>query len=427
MDKFIINGGVQLEGTISVSGSKNATLPIAVAAAILADSASVIHNVPNLRDVETLCAVLEVLGATTKYKNSTLYIEPISRLVHEAPYDLVRKMRASIYVLGPLLARLGRAKVSFPGGCAIGPRPIDLHIKGLERLGAKIQIRGGYIVAEADGLVGAEMLLRGQYGSSVGATANVMMAATLAEGTTIIRSAAREPHVSDLARFLNAMGANIEGIGTSVLKIHGVKQLRGTEYAVVSDDVETGTFMVAGAITKGDIFVKNAVPENLTAISEKLTEAGVQLDWEDDGVRVTTPRQLQAVDVRTDTFPGFPTDMQAQMMGFLSVTPGISIITETIHTDRFIHVGELNRMGADIQVDRNSAVIRGVPRLNGAPVMASDLRAGAVLVLAGMAAEGETIVSRVYHIDRGYESIEKKLASIGADIIRVNDSSPIPQ
>ena len=420
MDKFIINGGKRLEGTVSISGCKNAVLPIAVAAAILGDSVSVIHNVPNLKDVETLSAVLEVLGATTKYKNSTLYIEPINRLVHEAPYDLVRKMRASIYVLGPLVARIGRAKVSFPGGCAIGPRPIDLHLKGLAHLGADITVDAGYILAQADKLVGTEIYLRGPYGSSVGATANVLMAATLAEGTTTIRSAAREPHVTDLARFLNAMGANIEGIGTAVLKIHGVKQLHGAEHTVIPDDIETGTFMVAAAITQGDVFVKNGVHENVVAVSAKLSEAGVQLDWTDDGVRVTTPESLHAVYVRTDTFPGFPTDMQAQMMGLLSVTPGISVITESIHTDRFIHAGELNRMGADIRVEGNNAIIRGVPQLSGAPVMTSDLRAGAVLVLAGLAAEEQTVISRVYHIDRGYQSIEKKLAGLGADITRVS-------
>ena len=421
MDKLIIKGGRRLEGTISVSGSKNATLPIAVAAAILADSASVIHNVPNLRDVDTLCAVLEMLGARTKFKESTLHIEPKSDMAYEAPYDLVRKMRASIYVLGPLVARLGRAKVSFPGGCAIGPRPIDLHLKGLERLGTDIKIEGGYIIAQTDGLVGADIHLRGTHGSSVGATANVMMAATLAKGTTLIRDAACEPEVTELANFLNAMGANIEGIGTSVLKIHGVKRLHGTEYAVIPDRIEAGTFMVAGAITQGDVFVKNAISEHLGAVSEKLLRAGVQMDWAGDGVQVTTPRPLQAVDIRTDTYPGFPTDMQAQMMGLLSITPGISIITEGIYTDRFTHAAELNRMGADIRVEGSSAVVHGVPKLSGAPVMASDLRAGAVLVLAGMAAEGETVVSRVYHIDRGYEFIERKLAGIGADIVRVND------
>ncbi len=421
MDRLIINGGKQLEGTISVSGSKNATLPIAVAAAILADSSSVIHNVPNLNDIDSLCAVLEVLGATTKLENSTLYVEPGDRSAYEAPYDLVRKMRASIYVLGPLVARLGLGKVSFPGGCAIGPRPVDLHIKGLQQLGAEVEIDSGYIIARTSGLVGAEMYLRGPHGSSVGATANVMMAATLAEGKTIIRGAACEPEVADLANFLNAMGADIEGVGTSTLTIHGVKQLHGTEYTVISDRIEAGTFMVAGAITKGDVFVKDAPAQHLGATSEKLIEAGVQLDWTDDGVRVRTPRGFQAVHIATDTYPGFPTDMQAQMMGLLSITPGISTITEGIYLDRFMHASELNRMGADIRVEGNHAVVRGKLRLSGAPVMASDLRAGAVLVLAGMAAAGETVVSRIYHIDRGYEGIEQKLAGIGADIIRVRD------
>ena len=421
MDKLVIKSGKQLEGTVSVSGSKNATLPIAVAASILGDGASAINNVPDLRDVGTLRSVLEVLGAVTKFKDSTLHIAPRNEIVYEAPYDLVRKMRASIYVLGPLLARLGRAKVSFPGGCAIGPRPIDLHIKGLEQLGAQIEIKEGYIHARADRLVAADMDLSGVHGPSVGATANVMMAATLAEGTTVIRSAAREPHISDLANFLNAMGAEIEGIGTSVLKIHGVKQLRGTEYSIVPDDIEAGTFMVAATITGGDVFVKDAVQENLEAVSAKLSEAGVQLDWKENGVRVTTPRQLSAIELNTEPFPGFPTDMQAQMTGLLSLVPGTSVITEAVHTDRFMHVAELNRMGADIQVCGHRATVRGVSKLSGAPIMASDLRAGAVLVLAGMAAEGETVVSRVYHIDRGYERIEEKLTAIGADIVRIDD------
>lgn len=419
MDKLVINGGKRLEGTVSVSGSKNAALPIAIAAAILADGASVIHNVPNLRDVETLCGVLETLGAATKYKNATLHVKPINRIAYEAPYDLVRKMRASVYVLGPLVARLGKAKVAFPGGCSIGPRPIDLHLKGLECLGARITIEGGYITAEANRLIGAKINLKGRYGPSVGATANVMMAAALAEGTTTIRNAAREPHIVDLANFLNAMGAEIHGIGTPVLKIHGVKQLRGIEYTVIPDDIETGTFMVASAITNGDVFVQNAFRNHLGSVSDKLLEAGVQLDWEENGVRVTTPRQLAAIDVNTEAFPGFPTDMQAQIIGLLSVTPGISTVTETIHTDRFMHVSELNRMGANIDIEGNRAIIRGVNKLSGAPVMASDLRAGAVLVLAGMVAKGETVVARVYHIDRGYESIERKLADVGADIVRL--------
>ena len=421
MDRLIINGGKQLKGTIPVSGSKNATLPIAVAAAILADSSSVIHNVPNLKDIDSLCAVLEVLGATTKLENSTLYIEPGNRIAYEAPYDLVRKMRASIYVLGPLVARLGIAKVSFPGGCAIGPRPVDLHLKGLQQLGAEVEIDSGYIIARANGLVGGEMYLRGPHGSSVGATANVMMAATLADGKTTIRGAACEPEVTDLANFLNAMGADIEGVGTSTLTIHGVKQLHGTEYTVIPDRIEAGTFMVAGAITKGDVFVKDAPAQHLGATSEKLIEAGVQLDWTDNGVRVRAPQEFRAVNIATDTYPGFPTDMQAQMMGLLTVAPGISTITEGIYLDRFMHASELNRMGADIRVEGNQAVVRGKRRLSGAPVMASDLRAGAVLVLAGMAAVGETAVSRIYHIDRGYEGIEEKLAGIGADITRVSD------
>ena len=421
MERLIVKGGTRLEGTIPVSGCKNAVLPIAVAAAILGDGVSVLHNVPNLTDVNTLCAVLEGLGATTKLKNSTLYIEPISHLEYEAPYELVRKMRASIYVLGPLVAKLGKAKVSFPGGCAIGPRPIDLHIRGLEHLGAEVTVQQGYIYAQAERLTGTEMYLMGQYGPSVGATANIMMAATLAQGTTVIRGAAREPHISDLAHFLNAMGADIEGIGTSVLTIHGVKHLRGTEHSVISDDIEAGTFMVAGAITKGDVYVDGITEQQLPTVSEKLTEAGVNLDWDDKGVRVTTPRELRGIDVTTSPFPGFPTDMQAQIMGLLCLASGTSVIAENVHTDRFIHAAELNRMGANIMLDGKKAVITGVSRLSGAPVMASDLRAGAVLVAAGMAAIGETVVSRVYHIDRGYESIEEKLNNIGAKITRVND------
>lgn len=421
MEKLIVKGGTRLEGTIPISGSKNAVLPIAVAAAILGDGVSVLHNVPDLTDVNTLRAVLEGLGATTKLKNSTLYIEPINHLEYEAPYDLVRKMRASIYVLGPLVAKLGKAKVSFPGGCAIGPRPIDLHIRGLEHLGAEVTVQRGYIYAQAERLTGTEMYLMGQYGPSVGATANIMMAATLAEGTTVIRGAAREPHVSDLAHFLNAMGADIEGIGTSVLTIHGVKHLHGTEHTVISDDIEAGTFMVAGVITKGDVYVQGITEQQLPAVSEKLVEAGVELDWDANGVRVTTPREIRGIDITTAPFPGFPTDMQAQIMGLLCLAAGTSVISENVHTDRFIHAAELNRMGADIMLDGSKAVINGVRNLSGAPVMASDLRAGAVLVAAGMAAAGETVVSRVYHIDRGYESIEQKLNDIGANITRVND------
>lgn len=423
MEKFIVNGGTKLEGKVQISGSKNAVLPIAVAAAILGDSTTVLHNVPNLTDVRTLSAVLEGLGATTKLKDSTLCIEPINRMEYEAPYDLVRRMRASIYVLGPLVAKLGRAKVSFPGGCAIGPRPVDLHIRGLTRLGAKVDVKEGYIYAQARKLNGTDIDLIGQHGPSVGATANVMMAATLAEGTTVINGAAREPHITDLANFLIAMGAEIDGIGTDTLSIHGVKQLYGTEYDVISDDIEAGTFMVASAITNGNVYIQGITQEQLPAVSNKLTEMGVDLNWDDDGVRVTTPRQLKAVEVKTVPFPGFPTDMQAQIMGLLCLASGTSTITENVHTDRYIHTAELNRMGADIRLDGRKAIINGVSSLSGAPVMASDLRAGAVLVIAGMAAIGETVVSRIYHIDRGYEAIEEKLNSIGAEIQRIDVSN----
>ena len=422
MQKFIVNGGTKLKGTVKIGGSKNAVLPIAVAAAILGDNISVLHNVPNLTDVKTLSAVLEGLGASITRKNGSLYIEPINRMEFEAPYDLVRQMRASIYVLGPLVAKLGRAKVSFPGGCAIGPRPVDLHIRGLEKLGAKVEVKRGYIYAQADRLVGAEIDLLGQHGPSVGATANVMMAATLADGETVINGAACEPHICDLANFLNAMGATIEGIGTSTLKIEGVRQLKGTEHNVISDDIEAGTFMVASAITNGDVYVEGIKPHQVTAVTEKLVASGVQLDWDDNGVRVTTPDKLNAIDVETAPFPGFPTDMQAQFMGLLSLASGTSNITENVHTDRFIHAAELNRMGADIRLEGRKAIISGASSLSGAPVMASDLRAGAVLVIAGIAAAGESTVSRIYHIDRGYEAIEKKLNALGADIVRANES-----
>ena len=420
MDKLLINGGKKLKGIIDISGSKNAALPIIVAAGILGQSKSIITNVPHLTDVKMLCSLLEKLGAKTHLDNNQLTIEPIDQTSYEAPYDLVRKMRASIYVLGPLLARMGRAKVSFPGGCAIGPRPIDLHLEGLKRLGAKIEVLGGYIDAHADSLQGTDVYLKGIFGASVGATANVMMAATLGQGTTTIRPAACEPHITDLARFLIKMGASIEGVGTTELKIHGVNSLNGTHHSVLSDDIETGTFMVAAAMTKGDLFLKGAKRAQVQAVTEKLVQIGVKMSWQNDGVRIWVDRQLNPTDIRTDVYPGFPTDMQAQIMGLLSLVSGVSVITETIHQDRFMHVAELNRLGANIRVDGNMAVIHGVGQLSGAPVMASDLRAGIVLVLGGLAAQGQTLVSRVYHIDRGYEKVEAKLSAVGADIRRLN-------
>jgi len=418
MDKLIIQGGRRLKGTVSVSGSKNAALPIIVAATILTEQPSTLRNVPDLMDLETLCHVLKGLGARLQFEKGTLSIEPIDQKTYQTPYDLVRKMRASIYVLGPLVTKLGQAKVSFPGGCAIGPRPVDLHLKGLEALGTTIEIEGGYILAKTDQLIGAEIELKGTNGSSVGATANIMMAAVLAKGITTIRDAACEPEIVDLANFLNKMGAQVVGAGTATVTIHGVKELHGTDYAIIPDRIEAGTFMIAGAITNGDIFINNAIPTHMEALTKKLSQIGVQLDWQDKGVHITTPNPLAPIDVRTDVYPGFPTDMQAQIMGLMALIPGKSMITESIFPDRFMHVSELSRMGAKILVDGNSAFIHGVKSLSGAPVMASDLRAGAVLILAGMAAKGETVISRVYHIDRGYEKIEEKLTNIGADIVR---------
>lgn len=327
MDKFVIQGGKSLEGTIEVSGAKNASLPIVVAAAILGDDVSTIRNVPRLRDLNSICELLEVLGAKTEFKDHVLTIDSNMQTNHEAPYDIVRKMRASIYVLGPLVAKFGQARVSLPGGCAFGPRPVDLHLKGLEALGAKIEMEHGYIVAQADQLVGTDMQLRGPYGSSVGATGNVMMAATLAKGTTIIREAACEPEIVDLANFLNAMGAHIENAGTPVITIHGVKELHSVDYSVIPDRIEAGTFMVASAITKGNLFIKNAVKEHLEAVTNKLIEAGVDVQWKEDGAQVSMPKKLRAVEVRTETFPGFPTDMQAQIMALMSITNGIGFFT----------------------------------------------------------------------------------------------------
>jgi len=421
VDKFVIRGGRPLEGVLEVSGSKNAVLPIAVAAGVLGTTDSRIHNVPDLADVKTLRGVLEHLGVETAFHDGTLFIGAKPSLGIEAPYELVRKMRASIYVLGPLLGRFGRARVSFPGGCAFGPRPVDLHLKGMEALGARITVEHGYIIAEADRLRGAEMSLMGPYGTSVGATANVLMAAVLAEGTTVIHDAAMEPEIVDLANFLNAMGARISGIGTHTLTIEGVSSLHGCEYSVIPDRIEAGTFLIAGAITRGDIRVRGACRKHLSAVLGKLTEADVWLDWEGKDCRVTVPNGIRSVDVTTGVYPGFPTDMQAQFMGLMCLATGTSNIVETVFLERSMHVPELCRMGANITVEGNRARVRGVPYLTGAPVMASDLRAGVVLVLAGLAARGETVVSRVYHIDRGYEAIEKKLQAVGADIERVAD------
>ena len=419
MDKLIIQGGRRLNGTVSVSGSKNAALPIIVAATILTEQPSTLRNVPDLMDLETLCHVLEGLGARLQFEKGTLLIEPIDQKTYQTPYELVRKMRASIYVLGPLVTKLGQAKVSFPGGCAIGPRPVDLHLKGLEALGTTIEIEGGYILAKTNQLIGTEIGLKGTNGSSVGATANIMMAAVLAKGTTTIQGAACEPEIVDLANFLNEMGAQVSGAGTTNITIHGTKELNGVDYTIIPDRIEAGTFMVAGAITKGNIFISNAIQKHMEALTETLCQIGVQLDWQDKGVHITTPNPLAPVNVSTGVYPKFPTDMQAQFVLLNSIARGTATITETVFDNRFMHVQELQRMGAQIEIRGNTVFVRGVDHLSGAQVMATDLRASACLVLAGLVAEGETAIDRIYHIDRGYESIEEKLAQCGAHIRRI--------
>ncbi|MBI4970471.1 MAG: UDP-N-acetylglucosamine 1-carboxyvinyltransferase [Candidatus Omnitrophica bacterium] len=417
MDKIVIDGGRRLKGQVEISGSKNSALPI-LAAAILTSEESVIENVPQLRDISTMIKILKDLGARAHQEGNVVTIRPGDNINHVAPYKLVSTMRASVCLLGPLLGRLKKAEVSMPGGCVIGARPIDLHLKGMEMLGAKITIEHGNVKASAKRLRGADMYLGGPFGSSVLATANIMMAATLAEGITRIESAASEPELVDLANFLNSMGAKVRGAGSHLIEIEGVKKLHGTRYKVIPDRIEAGTFMVAAALTKGDIRLKNIVPEHNNALLDKLREAGVGVETNRTSARITYRRKIKPVDVTTLPYPGFPTDLQAQMMSLMTVTQGISVITEKIYPDRFMHISELNRMGSKIHLEGNSAIVAGVKRLSGAPVMASDLRASAALVLAGLVAEGRTDVHRVYHLDRGYERIEEKLNSIGAKIWR---------
>lgn len=418
MDKIVIRGGNKLKGKVKISGAKNSVLPI-LAATLLTEERSVIENVPNLRDVKTMMRILETLGVDVKFEGDRIEVIPGDYPGYRAPYELVCTMRASICVLGPLVAKKKKASVSLPGGCVIGTRPIDLHLKGLKAMGAKIEIEHGYINATAERLQGKRIYLGGPFGSSVLATANVMMAATLAEGLTFIESAACEPEIVDLAQFLKKMGAKIEGEGTPIIKIEGVRKLNGARHAVIPDRIEAGTYLVAGAITGGDVFVEDARVEHLGAVIDKLAEVGVQLSYEDNGIRVRREGKLLPADITTLPFPGFPTDMQAQFMSLLSLADGISIINEKVFPERFMHVGELNRMGAQITLEGSTAVIKGVKELSGSEVMASDLRASAALILAGLVAKGETVVSRVYHLDRGYENLVGKLRGLGADIERV--------
>jgi len=418
MDKLVIEGGVRLKGEIAVSGAKNAVLPI-LAATLLTDDACIIKGVPNLRDTFTMLRILRSLGKIADLDKGVVTVSSGAKNTNYfADYKLVSTMRASFCVLGPLLGKLKKAKVSLPGGCIIGVRPVDLHLKGIKILGADISIESGYVVAKAEKLKGAHMYLGGVYGSSVLATDNVMMAAVLAAGETIIESAACEPEVQDLAEFLIKMGAKIKGHGTPIIEIEGVKHLHGATHTIIPDRIEAGTLIIASLITRGDTFIKNINFAHLGAVIDKLEEAGACITKTDDSMRVRYKRRLKSINVTTLPYPGFPTDMQAQIMGLMSVTPGISVINEKIYPDRFMHVAELNRMGAHIQREGPHAIVEGVKELSGAPVMASDLRASACLVLAGLAARGRTSISRIYHLERGYENIDKKLEKLGAKIWR---------
>ncbi|HYS10098.1 MAG TPA: UDP-N-acetylglucosamine 1-carboxyvinyltransferase [Myxococcales bacterium] len=419
MDAIEITGGKRLSGEVEVSGSKNATLP-QIAAALLAPGRSVFRGVPDLADIRTLGRLLGSMGARVEREGNTLHVDAERVDKPEAPYELVKTMRASVLVLGPLVARLGRARVSLPGGCAIGARPIDQHLKGLQLLGAKIELAHGYVEATASRLRGARVLFDLP---TVTGTENLMMAAVLAEGQTVLENCAREPEVVALADELNDMGGRVRGAGTSIITVEGVTSLRPLDLQVIPDRIEAGTLLAAAMITGGDVLVKGARVDDLDAAIAKLREAGARISVEPAGLRIVAPERPQAVDFITAPFPGFPTDLQAQLMACLAVARGASRVVETVFENRFMHVQELVRMGADIAIDGHTAVVRGVPALSGAQVMATDLRASASLVLAGLRAEGRTLVHRVYHLDRGYESLEKKLAALGASIRRVKGAS----
>src|SRR5262245_58854993 len=420
MDEIWIQGGRRLQGKVACSGSKNATLPV-LAAAMLAPGRYRFTNVPDLKDVSTMVDMLGRFGITSQRPMAnTLVIDTLNQANAEAPYELVKTMRASIYVLGPLLARYGEARVSLPGGCAWGPRPVDLHIKGMEALGAEVEIDHGYIVARAPrGLRGGDISFDI---SSVGATGNILMAAATAAGKTTIENAACEPEINALADFLVAMGADIEGIGTHRLVVNGVPELQPVDAPMIPDRIEAGTLLAAAAITGGDVEVTDVDPTHLGAVLKKFEEAGASIETSDNAVRLRAPERPTSIKVTTKPYPGFPTDMQAQFMALLSVADGASTIVDTIYHDRFTHVAELQRLGADVRVEGNTAFVKGVESLSGAPVMATDLRASAALILAGLVAGGETRVSRVYHLDRGYERLEAKLAALGASVRRVGPS-----
>jgi UDP-N-acetylglucosamine 1-carboxyvinyltransferase len=423
MSKIIVRGGRRLTGSVRISGAKNAVLPILAASLLAEEGVSVIRDVPLLDDVLTIRQVLSSLGASLRQDGDAVAVDASSLQSFEPPYELVRKMRASFLVMGPLLTRFGQARISLPGGCAIGTRPIDQHLKGFEAMGAEIALGQGYIDARANGrLKGAKIYLDVP---SVGATQNIMMAAALAEGTTIIENAAREPEIVDLANFMNSMGAVVRGAGTSMIRVEGVERLRGAEHTVIPDRVEAGTYMVAAAITGGDVMIEGAIVDHLTPVISKLEEMGVDFGECESGIRVTVNRPLKAVDVKTLPHPGFPTDMQSQIMALLMVSEGTSVVTETVFENRFMHVEEFRKLQGQIRVEGRSAIVTGGARLVGAKVCATDLRAGAALILAALAAEGETEITGVHHIDRGYLNITEKLAAIGADIIRIDSDKAL--
>jgi UDP-N-acetylglucosamine 1-carboxyvinyltransferase len=421
MDAIVVVGNGPLVGETFASGAKNAALPI-LASSLLAQGQHTFRNVPELADVKTMLQVLDTMGTQSTRlsgsKKNTVHIEVPAEINPEAPYDLVKTMRASVLVLGPLLARYGRARVSMPGGCAIGARPIDQHLKGLQALGAEIELTCGYVEARAKRLKGAHFTFDVV---SVTGTENVMMAAVLAKGTSILSKVAKEPEVEELARVLNKMGAKISGAGSDVMIIEGVDALQPVDHAIIADRIEAGTLLVAAAISRGNVLVKNAVPEHLEPVIKKLRETGCQVIVEAGGIRAIAKNPLHAVDIKTQEHPGFPTDMQAQLMALLTTVRGTSVISENIFENRFMHVAELQRLGADISIDGHTAVVHGVSHLSGAPVMATDLRASASLVLAGLTAHGKTTIGRVYHLDRGYERLEKKLKALGANIKRVKE------
>ncbi|WP_339205393.1 UDP-N-acetylglucosamine 1-carboxyvinyltransferase [Paenibacillus sp. FSL K6-3182] len=417
MTKIIVRGGQRLKGTVRVSGAKNAVLPILAASLLATEGDSVIYDVPLLDDVMTIQKVLASLGAQLSYNNETMRITAQTITTYEAPYELIRKMRASFLVMGPLLGRIGKVRISLPGGCAIGTRPIDQHLKGFEAMGAEITLGQGFIEASTKTrLKGAKIYLDV---ASVGATENIMMAAALADGITILENAAKEPEIVDLANYINAMGGKVRGAGTGVIRIEGVDRMYGAAHNVIPDRVEAGTYMIAAAITGGDVFVEGAISDHLTPVISKLQEMGVEITESDNGIRVQSSKQLKSVDVKTLPHPGFPTDMQSQMMALLLVSEGTSVVTETVFENRFMHVEEFQKMNAQIKVDGRTAIVNGGMPLTGAKVCATDLRAGAALICAALRAEGETEVTGLHHVDRGYVNITGKLAALGADIHRI--------